>query len=35
MPRTDWEAVERNQVLRVIFAITGFVRWLRQGDMGT
>jgi len=26
---TDWEAVERNQVLRVIFAMTGFVRWLR------
>lgn len=26
---TSWDEFETNQVLRVIFAITGFVRWLR------
>ena len=34
LPRTSWDEFETNQVLRVIFAITGFVRWLRQRAIG-
>lgn len=26
---TNWDKVQENQVLRIIFALTGFVRWLR------